>query len=214
MVLHWPYIRGTTQSRMWDSSRQLIRSCPLGEGADRFFQRSGFTRTALAKAHTYNIETLAVADALATEWTTIVHRLHRVVVDATSVVLMLFPCLQPRPNDPTCRPLPFDDVLVSPEGAWRVPVSRFVDTLLNHPPIRARTLKALAAGADAGWIGCFPVAHGSFVETVKAVRRTLDGLALVVLTKRRIVPFDLSPIRFGAHQSRPASPISKSESSS
>ena len=29
---------------------------------------------------------------------------------------------------------------------------------------------------------------------------SLDGLALVVLTKRRIVPFDLSPIGFGAHQ--------------
>ena len=79
-------------------------------------------------------------------------------------------------------------------------MSRFVDTLLNHPPIRTRTVEAIAAGADAGWIVCFPVAHGSFVETVKAARRPLDGLALVVLTKRRILPFNLSPIGFGAHQ--------------
>jgi hypothetical protein len=67
-------------------------------------------------------------------------------------------------------------------------------------PIRTRTLEAIAAGADAGWIVCFPVAHGSFTETAKAERRDLDALALVVLTKRRIVPFDLSPIGFGAHQ--------------
>ena len=44
------------------------------------------------------------------------------------------------------------------------------------------------------------MAAGSFVETVKAARRTLDALGLVVLTKRRIVPFNLSPIGFGAHQ--------------
>jgi hypothetical protein len=162
--------------------------------------RSGFTQSALDKARSHNIETLATADAVAVEWTTVVHRVHRVVVDTTSVVLMLFPCLQPRPKDAACRPLPFDDILISPEDAWRVPVSRFVDTLLNHPPIRSRTVEAIAADADAGWIVSFPVAAGSFVETVKGARRSLGGLGLVVLTKRRIVPFDLSPIGFGAHQ--------------
>jgi hypothetical protein len=163
--------------------------------------RSGFTQSALDKARLYNIETLAIADAAAAEWTTLVGRVHQVVVDATSVVLMLFPCLQPRPKDPACPPLSFDDVLISPEGAWRVPVSRFVDTLLNYPPIRTRTVEAIAAGADAGWIVSFPVAAGSFVETVKGRRRSLGGLGLVVLTKRRIVPFNLSPIGFGCPSS-------------
>ena len=162
--------------------------------------RSGFTRSAEDKARLYNIETLAIADAAAAEWTTVVDRVHRVVVDATSVVLMLFPCLQPRPKDPACPPLPFDDVLVSPEDAWRIPVSTFADTLLNHSPIRSRTVEAISAGADAGWVVSFPVAAGSFVETVKGRRRSLGGLGLVVLTKRRIVPFNLSPIGFGAHQ--------------
>ena len=87
------------------------------------------------RVHTI-LETLSIADAVAVEWTTFVHRMHRVVVDTTSVVLMLFPCLQPCPKDPACRALPFDDILISPDDAWRVPVSRFVDTLLNHPPIR------------------------------------------------------------------------------
>jgi len=117
--------------------------------------RSGFTQNALDKARSHNIETLSIADAVAVEWTTVVHRMHRVAVDATSVVLMLFPCLQPRPKDPACRALPFDDILISPEDAWRIPVSRFVDTLLNYPPIRSRTVEAIAAGADAGWIVSF-----------------------------------------------------------
>jgi hypothetical protein len=153
---------------------------------------AGFTQTAVDKAQQY--------DAVAVEWTTVVHRVQRLLVDATSVVLMLFPCLQPRPNDPRCRPLPFDNVLVSPGGVWRIPVSQFVDTLLNYPPIHARTVGAIAADSDAGWIISFPVAAESFVGSGKRRRRSLGGLGLVVLTKRRIVPFDLKPVGFGAHQ--------------
>jgi hypothetical protein len=162
--------------------------------------RSGFTETATVKARLLDIETLSLVEAQAATWTTVVHKVQLVVLDATSVITMLFPCLEPRPRDQSCRPLSFDDVLVSPGGMWRIPVSQFADTLLYFPAIYSRTVASLRADSDAGWIVSFPVATESSVVSTDGTQRQLTGLGLVVLTKRRAVPLKLRAAGFREHQ--------------
>lgn len=163
--------------------------------------RSGFTVEAAAKATLCGIDALTLVDAASVPWTTVVHKVQRVVLDATSVVMMLCPCLNPRPKDPSCRPLSFDDVLISPEARWEVTVSQFADTLLNQPQIKSRLIESIEAGQDAGWIVSYPVAAGSCtVAAANGVRHDLTGLGLVVLAKRRIIPMNLRTAEFRDHQ--------------
>lgn len=160
--------------------------------------RSGFTKDALAKAHKHKAEALTFEEAEAVPWTTIVHRLHRMYVDAVDVRTLVFADDDASPNINVS--LSHDIVICSSDGAWQPWIRQVVDAIVEQQDIRKRLIGALAEGQDGGWIVDFPVAEGTYVQDASGTRRSIDVLRVVVLTRRRRYRLDLQTGLFREYQ--------------
>ena len=152
--------------------------------------RSGFTRTAFAKAAIFGADALTFADAERVPWTSALKGLDKVYLDAIDVRTFIFADVEasPRNIDST---LSHDTVVLTSDGRGQTRLGQVVDALLQVGPVRERVLDSVPQDSDAGSTIEFKVARGTRILEAGDRQREISVLRFVVLLKRRWHPLAL-----------------------
>ncbi|MDQ6768862.1 MAG: hypothetical protein M3Z54_02610 [Gemmatimonadota bacterium] len=157
--------------------------------------QAGFTKAAKAKAALLGIEVLSLDKAEKVDWTSVVHRLHQLIICAVRARTFVYGI--GLAGDDQLFELSHDAVLEKGDGIQRLTVGDVIDSLLFLQSIRMKTLEVGADAPDGktGWLIELPLPRDIFA-VVDGERRRVASLRFAILTDRVLIDVELTAAAF------------------
>jgi len=161
--------------------------------------RSGFTRQALAKAKAYGIDTYDLKEAAKVDWTSVVHKTNKIIVDGTDIIFMLYAGAVASAKNPSMGRLLMGQEIRAADGRSTT-VRQFTDAFVANQTIQKALLEPVPKDSDAGWSTIIPLNPG--VHTIDDHGRRIDlkAVTLILIAKRRTTPIELKAGQFGDYE--------------
>lgn len=159
--------------------------------------RSGFTRQALAKAKAYSIDTYDLREAAKVDWTSVVHKTSKIIIDGMDLTVMLYAGAV-ESTQSTDRLLMGQELRLA--DGRSTTVKQFIDAFVDNETMQKALLAPVPKDSDAGWSAIIPLSPGVHTFNDQGGRTDLEAVTLILIAKRRTTPINLEAGRFGAYE--------------
>jgi hypothetical protein len=158
--------------------------------------RSGFTEAALSKARTGGAEALSFQQAESVDWTKVVHRINRLILETTVAITRVLSGSDADATDQT-RLLPRDQLVFSADGKWEVRIESLEDSILSDKVLRSHTMDLVTVETGKrGWLIGLPFADGTYTIDELGNRQPIEGISVAVVIRRERLSLDLRTALF------------------